>query len=319
MHDLRFSLGEDDLDLASGEGRRLVIQRGPDGLAARIETIALIRTSRIGYSRIVSSLFAATHGAGIPDKVASQIVDVLGGEIDFERDIRQGDELRVIYETLTEPDRLDLEYAGRLLAVELSGRGKSHSALWLEHDKGRGQYYDFQGRSASRSFLRYPIEYARISSGFSTARMHPVFGRKQAHLGVDFAAPPGTRIRASGDGVVEFVGTQRGYGRVVILNHNKGISTVYAHMRGFAKGITRNTRLRRGDVIGYVGSSGWATGPHLHYEYRVGGDHRNPLSVELPEEAPLSAKARIRHAARAEQLRAQLNQIETVQVAGRFE
>lgn len=318
VHELRMSLGEDALDLDRHQGQRLVVRRLPGGLSAGIERIDLIRNSRIGYSRIVSSLFAATDGAGIPEKIASQIVDVLGGEINFQRDLRQGDELRAIYETLTEPDRLDVEYPGRLLAVELKGGDRAYNAMWLENENGSGQYYDFEGR-ASRSFLRYPIEYARISSGFTRARWHPILARRVPHRGTDFVAAPGTKIRASGDGEVEFIGDQRGYGRTVILRHTGSITTLYAHMNGFAKGLRRGDRVRQGDVIGYVGASGWATGPHLHYEFRVRGHHQNPLTVKLPEAMPLDEVRLAAHGARAMQLRAQLDQIETIQLAGSFE
>ncbi len=318
VQEVRYSLGEEGLDLDNGQATRLLVRRKHGEFEAGLQRIDLIRNSRIGYSRIVSSLFGATNGAGIPDKVASQIVDVLGGEIDFQRDLRQGDELRVIYETLTEPDRLDTEYPGKLLAVELMGQGRQHNAMWFVHPNGSGQYYDFEGR-ASRSFLRYPIEYARISSGFTRARWHPILARRVPHRGTDFVAAPGTRIRASGTGTVEFVGSQRGYGKVVILRHEKGITTLYAHMQGFARGLARGDRVRQGDVIGYVGSSGWATGPHLHYEFRVRGQHQNPLTVKLPEARPLGEDLRRLHAARAVQLRAQLDQIDTIQLAGRFE
>ncbi|MEZ5653588.1 MAG: peptidoglycan DD-metalloendopeptidase family protein [Burkholderiaceae bacterium] len=318
VQQLRLSLGEDEIDLDHRQGKRLLVRRTHDGLRADVETIDLIRNSRIGYGRVVSSLFATTAGAHIPDRVASQIVDVLGGEINFQRDLRQGDELRVLYETLTEPDRLDVDYAGKLLAVELKGGDRAYSAMWLENDDGSGQYYDFEGR-ASRGFLRFPIEYARISSGFTRGRWHPILHRNVPHRGVDFVAAPGTKIRASGNGTIEFIGEQRGYGRVIILRHTQGVSTVYAHMRGFAKGLKQGQSVHQGDVIGYVGASGWATGPHLHYEYRVDGHHKNPLTVALPEAHPLPDDMRQVHAQRALQLQAQLEQIETIQLAGRFE
>ncbi|MEZ5661665.1 MAG: M23 family metallopeptidase [Burkholderiaceae bacterium] len=318
VQEVRLSLGEDEVDLDRRQGKRLIVTRGRAGLRAEVQTIDLIRNSRMGYGRIVSTLFATTEGANIPERVASQIVDVLGGELNFQHDLRQGDELRVLYETLTEPDRLDTEYAGKLLAVEYKGKERTLNAMWLENEDGSGQYYDFDGRS-SRSFLRYPIEYARISSGFTRGRWHPILARRVPHRGVDFVAVPGTKIRASGHGRIEFIGEQRGYGRTVIIRHSDGITTLYAHMRAFAKKLKRGQSVRQGDVIGYVGSSGWATGPHLHYEYRVSGEHRNPLTVSLPEASPLEPEMRRLQIERATQLRAQLEQVETIQLAGRFE
>ncbi|MGB7298493.1 MAG: M23 family metallopeptidase, partial [Burkholderiaceae bacterium] len=166
---------------------------------------------------------------------------------------------------------------------------------------------------------RYPIEYARISSGFTQARMHPLLGRKQAHKGVDFAARPGTKIRASGNGTVEFVGTQRGYGRTIILRHGRKITTLYAHMSRFKANLRKGAVVKRGDVIGYVGSSGMATGPHLHYEFRVNGQHRNPLKIALPEAKPLDNSLLTQHRARVVELKGQFAQLEPVRVANAFE
>ncbi|MGB7182279.1 MAG: peptidoglycan DD-metalloendopeptidase family protein, partial [Burkholderiaceae bacterium] len=319
LHQVRYTPGLDDDSHLTGKVTRVHVRRVDGELSSEIEPIELVRTSRIASATIENSLFAATGKAGIPDTIASQVADIFGGDVNFERDIRRGDQLRVIYEAMFEPDSLSGEIAGRLLAVELVNRGNTLNALWMDHGDGRGQYYDFFGRSVSKAFLRYPIEYARISSGFTQARMHPLLGRKQAHKGVDFAARPGTKIRASGNGTVEFVGTQRGYGRTIILRHGRKITTLYAHMSRFKANLRKGAVVKRGDVIGYVGSSGMATGPHLHYEFRVNGQHRNPLKIALPEAKPLDNSLLTQHRARVVELKGQFAQLEPVRVANAFE
>ena len=322
VHELRYALGLTEDSYLTGTSQRIRVHRSAEGIEATIDDVPLVRSMQVLQVTIESSLFAATAQAGIPDRVASQIADTFGGDINFERDLRKGDRLRVIYETLHEPDSLAAPVPGRLLAAELSNRGRQLNAIWLEDAPGRGQYYDFDGRSVSKSFLRYPIEFARISSGFTMARMHPILGRRQAHRGVDFAAAPGTAIRATADGEVEFLGNQRGYGNVIELRHHNDYTTLYAHMRGFKSGLRQGHRVRQGDVIGYVGSTGWATGPHLHYELRVNGQHRNPLKANLPEAKPLDAGMRELHAQRVSTLRSQfalLDEQPALKVAGRFE
>ena len=192
VHQLRYSLGIDDDSRRTGLAERLVVHRGPEGLKSGISRIELARNTQVGVAVIESSLFAATGKAGIPYAVANQIADVFGNEIRFERDLRPGDRIKVVYETLREPDSFEAPEPGRLIAAELVSRGKVHSAVWVPFDNESGQYYDFEGRSAASAFLRYPIEFARISSGFQQARLHPVLGRRQAHDGTDFAAQPGT-------------------------------------------------------------------------------------------------------------------------------
>ncbi len=320
LHQVRYTPGLDDDSHLTGKVTRVHVRRTDDGLRADIEKVELVRTSRIASAVIENNLFSATKAAGIPDKIASQVADIFGGDVHFGRDIRRGDQLRVIYEAMFEPDSLTGEIPGRLIAAELINRGRTHTALWLEHgEEGKGQYYDFSGRSVSRAFLRYPIEYARISSGFTRKRLHPLSGKTKAHKGVDFAARPGTKIRASGNGRIEFIGNQRGYGRTIILQHGRGITSLYAHMRSFKRGMKRGRVVRRGDVIGYVGSSGAATGPHLHYEYRVNGHHKNPLKVALPEAKPLDRSLIGKHRNRVIEINGQFAQLEPVRLANVFE
>lgn len=274
-------------------GLRIVVERDADGqLSARGETIEVERGIALRTATISSTLFGATHAARIPDAVASQVADILGGEIDLYRDLRRGDRLEVIYETLSEPDSLELPQGGRVLALRFINGKRELTAFHFDAaGKGGGEYYDIDGNSLRKTFLRYPIEFSRISSRFTDARLHPVLGRVRAHKGVDFAAPAGTPIRATGDGVIEFIGRQRGYGNVVIVRHHGEYSTLYAHMSGFARHLGKGDRIAQGTVIGFVGSTGYATGPHLHYEFRIGDEQANPLAADLPVAAPLGRAA----------------------------
>lgn len=239
-------------------------------------------------AEIRSSLFAAADAAGIPDGIAAALADIFGGEIDFHRDLRKGDRFVVLYEATHHLGRM--VRTGRVLAAEFVNDGRTYRAVWFEDGEGRGGYYTPDGKSVRKSFLRSPLEFSRIASGFSSARYHPVLKEVRAHRGIDYAAPVGTRVKATGDGTVEFAGWQNGYGNVVILRHHGTHETVYGHLSGFAPGLRKGARVAQGDVIGYVGATGIATGPHLHYEFRVAGVHRNPLTVALPDAAPLAAQ-----------------------------
>lgn len=273
-------------------GQRVVIERTIDGsFSAREETVALEHETAMRTAIVTSTLFGATHSAGIPDAVASQVADILGGELDLYRDLRRGDRLEVVYETLSEPDSLEPPKPGRVLALRFANPTRELTAIWFEDEQNKGAYYDISGKNLKKSFLRYPIEFSRISSRFTDARLHPVFGRVRAHKGVDFAAPAGTPIRATGDGVVDFVGRQRGYGNVVVLRHHGEYSTLYAHMRGFRANLRKGDKVAQGSVIGFVGSTGAATGPHVHYEFRIGKQQADPLASDLPVSAALDPSA----------------------------
>lgn len=227
---------------------------------------------------IESSLFAAADDAGIPDSVAMQLGDVFGGDIDFHRDLRKGDHFAVVYE---------LHYlggrpvrAGRVLAAEFTNNRRTFRAVHF----GNG-YYTPEGKNLRKAFLRSPLEFSRVSSGFGM-RLHPLFRTWRAHEGIDYAAPTGTRVRAVGDAIVEFAGMKGGYGNVVILRHHGQYATVYAHLSRIA--VRRGARVAQNDTIGFVGQTGFATGPHLHYEFRVAGASRNPLSVAMPAALPVA-------------------------------
>ncbi len=255
---------------------------------------------------INSSLFGATDAADVPDAITLQMAEILGGRIDFLRDIRRGDEFRVLYETRTFEGRP--AGAGRVLAVQFINNGTLLEGMWFAPDGERGGYYDSEGRSIQAAFLRNPIQFTRISSNFGM-RQHPIHRRWRVHNGVDFAAPTGTPIRASGDGVVEFVGTRGGFGKLIVLRHANNIKTLYAHQSRFARGLKRGDRVAQGDVIGYVGMTGWATGPHLHYEFHISGKPVDPMGVKMPEAVVLDKQQKEVFLAQASPWRDQLKRI----------
>lgn len=237
---------------------------------------------------IRSSLFAATDDANIPDSMAIQISEIFASDIDFHRDLQKEDRFKIVYE---------LRYSngepigtGRVLAAEFINKGKTYQAVYFEaNDKERG-YYTPDGKNLRRAFLRSPLKFSRISSGFTRSRFHPVLKKWRAHKGVDYAARKGTPVRATANGTVAVSTRQRGYGKLIILKHHGRYSTVYAHLSAFAKGLRKGKQVAQGDIIGYVGSTGLVTGPHLHYEFRVNGVQRNPLRVVMPAAIPLAAK-----------------------------
>lgn len=274
----------------------LEVRRADDGFSAEELKVTPERQVRVGMGEIRSSLFGATDRAGIPDGVTQQIAEILGSRIDFLKDIRQGDQFRVVYEARMFEGRP--VGSGRVLAVEFSNRGKQHSAAWYSpNDDERGNYYDFEGNSLRGAFLRTSLKFSRISSTFGM-RQHPILNKWVGHKGVDYAAPSGTPIHATGDGTISFAGWQNGYGNVIIIEHAGGYSTVYAHQSRLAAGMAKGRRVSQGEMIGYVGSTGWATGPHLHYEFRVKGVPVDPLSASLPVTQKLTA-AEIQAFARA--------------------
>ena len=237
---------------------------------------------------IRSSLFGATDAAGVPDAISTQMAEVFSSDIDFHLDIRKGDRFSVVYEMLYsdgEPVK-----AGRVLAAQFVNQGKAYAAVYFKDREGREGYYTPEGNNLRKAFLRSPLEFSRITSGFTSARLHPVLKTWRAHKGVDYGAPTGTRVRATADGTVALVGKQSGYGNIVVLQHKGSFSTAYGHLSAFAQGLRKGSRVNQGEVIGYVGSTGMATGPHLHYEFRVAGVQRNPLTVPMPQSFPIAAQ-----------------------------
>ena len=234
---------------------------------------------------IKSSLFEAAAEGGIPDSVIMELADIFGWDIDFSLDIRQGDRFGVVYNELYK-DGVRIK-SGRILAAEFVNNGKLFKAVYYTDPNGNADYYDADGNSLRKTFLRSPVQFTRISSRFSLKRWHPVLSKWRAHKGVDYAAAKGTPVRAAGNGKVVLAGEQGGYGKVVFIQHGERYKTVYGHLSGYANGIRAGKKVRQGQIIGYVGSSGLATGPHLHYEFRVNGVHRNPLTVSLPKAKPV--------------------------------
>ena len=255
-------------------------------------------------AEISSSLFGATDAANIPDYIAVQIAEMFESEIDFTKDLRRGDHLSVIYEGNF--NQGELLKTGDVLAAEFVNNGKIYQAIGYRDESGKMQYYTPDGKSLHKSFLRSPLEFSRISSSFSSGRFHPILQRLKAHKGTDFAAPTGTRVKASGDAKVDFVGVKGGYGNVVVLKHDSGISTVYGHLSRFAAGLSRGDKVVQGDIIGYVGTTGMSTGPHLHYEFLVNGVHRDPMTVALPKSFPITGQDKVAFDAVSSQLTAQI-------------
>jgi murein DD-endopeptidase MepM/ murein hydrolase activator NlpD len=271
--------------------KTIAVLRKGDGFVAEEAPVKLERRVEMHARDITTTLFAATDsdadGTRLPDSVVRQIVEMFSTNIDFRSDLKRGDKFNVVYETFWQDG--EFVKAGRILAGEFTNRGTTYQSVWFEDpaSKQGGGYYSFDGKSLKRGFLKSPLEFSRISSGFSM-RVHPISGAWKAHKGIDFAAPTGTPIRAAGDGVVDFAGTQNGYGNVVVLKHWNNYSTAYAHMSRFATNLRKGQKVSQGDLIGYVGSTGWSTGAHLHYEFRVGGQSLDPNRLNVIAQAPLT-------------------------------
>lgn len=266
--------------------KRLVIERNGSAFASRIETAPYVANARLASGTIQTSLFAATDEARIPDAVAIQVAEMFSSDIDFRRALRKGDRFNVVYEAL-EADGEPLR-TGRVLSAEFVNAGKAYQAMWFQApgqdaqgNANKGGYYTLDGKSLRRAYLSSPVEFSRISSGFSM-RFHPILQKWRAHLGTDFAATTGTPARTVGDGVVEFAGSQNGYGNVVFIKHRNGHETVYAHLSKIS--VARGQSVSQGQTVGLVGSTGWATGPHLHFEFRVNGVHQDPMTIARQSE-----------------------------------
>ena len=264
---------------------RLTIERDGAGFQARTETAPLQAQVALGSGSIRTSLFAATDDANIPDVIASQMADMFSGDIDFHRELRRGDRFSVVYETLTadgEPIQWD-GGAGRLLAGEFTNNGRTYSAVYFKDGAtGKSSFYGFDGQSKRRAFLASPMEFSRITSGFAM-RFHPILNSWRQHNGVDYGAPTGTAVRSVGDGTVDVAGWQNGFGNVVQIRHGGDRTTVYAHLSKID--VKKGQRIEQGQRVGAVGSTGWATGPHLHFEFRVGGRHMDPRAIAKASEA----------------------------------
>lgn len=280
---------------ADSNTRKLVEWHGDRIQESTIER-PLERRTHVASGVIESSLFAAADDAGLSDDMVVELAKVFGYDIDMAQDLRKGDKFFVVYEA----NYRDGEpvAGGRILAATFYNRAKRFEAVGFQRPGGDFEYYDQSGRPLRKDFIRTPVEFSRISSRFSSARKHPVLGTVRAHRGVDYAAPSGTPIIAASNGKVSFSGWQNGYGNVIILDHGRGYTTLYGHMS--RRVANRGARVRQGEIIGYVGMTGLASGPHLHYEFRINGVHRDPLKVTMPppERLPLTMMAAFQKASK---------------------
>jgi murein DD-endopeptidase MepM/ murein hydrolase activator NlpD len=294
------------------KGRLIGFDKHGTEFKALEQQLTLSPQQQMKSGEIRSSLFAAADAAGLSDNVAIQLADIFSGDIDFHRDLRRGDKFTVIYEMFYHEGRAIK--SGRLLAAEFVNQGKSYRAVWYQDADGKGGYYTPDGKNLRKTFLRSPLEFSRISSGFAM-RFHPILHQWRTHKGIDYAAPVGTHVKATADGTVDFAGWENGYGNVLILKHQGGFSTRYAHLSSITSGLHRGARVHQGDVIGRVGQTGWATGPHLHYEFRVNNEVRNPLTVALPAALPIAAQQMAAFSGVAAPLAAELNLLRNTNLA----
>jgi murein DD-endopeptidase MepM/ murein hydrolase activator NlpD len=293
------------LERRVNDRQTLTVARSPQGeFAAHIVENALdIRQAPL-HAEISSSLFRSVNEAGAGDAVAAQLVDVFRYDIDFAQELQPGDTFTVVLEKVYRDGKF--LHDGDILAAEFVNSGKTYRAVRYTTPDGHSDYYTPDGKSLRKAFLRAPVEFSRISSGFGL-RWHPILNHMRAHKGIDYAAPAGTPIHAAGDGRVTFRGTQNGYGNVIVLAHSGDVQTLYGHMSRFGAGMAVGRHVHQGELIGYVGQSGLATGPHLHYEYRVHGEHRNPAGIKSIPTEPIEAGQRAAFDARAKQLLADLD------------
>ncbi|ADE12675.1 Peptidase M23 [Sideroxydans lithotrophicus ES-1] len=296
-----------------GNANQVVIEKSGNGFKTHTLPAQTEKRTQIRTGEIETNLFAATDEAGLPDPAANQLSDIFGGDIDFHRDLRKGDKFTVIYEMNYingEPVR-----TGRIISAEFINRGHIYRAAYFQTSENSGDYYSPDGKSMHKAFLRSPLEFSRISSVFSKSRFHPILNKWRAHKGVDYAAPIGTKVKVTSDGVVAFVGKQHGYGNVVMVDHQGHFTTVYGHLSRFAGGLHKGERVSQGQVIAYVGMTGLATGPHLHYEFRMNGVQRDPLKVALPDGKPISETQQAAFTAATSPLFAELDTFHNTRIA----
>jgi murein DD-endopeptidase MepM/ murein hydrolase activator NlpD len=281
------------------------------GFSAETELREVQIKENTAIGQIESSLFEAGLLAGLSDELIMELAYIFGWDIDFALDLRQGDSFKLVYqEHFIDGKKFE---DGEILAAEFTNKGKTFRAIRFTDDKGDSHYFSPNGDSMRKAFNRSPVHFSRISSRFNPNRLHPVLKTSRPHRGVDYAAATGTPIMATGDGKVSFLGTKGGYGRTVILSHGGKYTTLYAHMSRYKKGLKSGHRVKQGQIIGYIGSSGLATGPHLHYEFRVNGVHRNPLTVALPHAKPLANEYMSKFKAQSLPLLAQLDSLNETQ------
>jgi murein DD-endopeptidase MepM/ murein hydrolase activator NlpD len=289
------------------ETRTLVIKLADEGYdVSFLEHPVELRLAR-ATGRIDSSFYAAGLAAGLSDGTIMRLAGIYAWDIDFALEIRRGDWFSVVYEEVWQDGEKLRD--GEIVAAEFSNQGRSFRAVRFPDEDGRPSYYTPDGDNMRKAFLRAPVDFTRVSSRFNPNRLHPVLGTRRPHRGVDYAARTGTPIMAAGDGKVISAGTQGGYGKTVVLQHGGNVTTLYAHMSRIGSAARVGRRVKQGDVIGYVGATGLASGPHLHYEYRINGVHKDPRTVTLPKADPVPAARRAQFAAVAAPLIAELDEL----------
>ncbi|MGI9270893.1 MAG: peptidoglycan DD-metalloendopeptidase family protein [Woeseiaceae bacterium] len=290
----------------------LQVERGDSGYSAAIIERPIEKRKRMAYGVIQTSLYESAAAAGLSDKVIMNVAGIFAWDVDFVLDIRSGDNYYIQWEEIWQDDEFVTD--GEIVVAEFNNNGRSNRAIRFMDDSGRTDYFTPEGKSVRKAFLRSPVDF-RVSSSFNPNRRHPVLKTVRPHRGVDYAAPSGTPIKASGDGKVIFRGVKSGYGNCVILQHGGNITTLYAHMSRFASKAGVGARVRQGQTIGYVGKTGLVTGVHLHYEYRINGVHRNPRTVELPQASPIADEYRQRFLTTSAPILEELEQFKSTQLA----
>jgi murein DD-endopeptidase MepM/ murein hydrolase activator NlpD len=305
--------GLHELTYALDESRTLQVSRTDAGFEAITLAAEIERRPTYAVGTVTSSLYESGLAAGLPQGLIIEMADIFGYDIDFAQDIRVGDKFTVIYEDLYKNG--EKLRAGNILAAEFVNQGHAMRAVRYVDPQGNAGFYAPEGQSLRKAFIRTPLDVFRISSRFSTARRHPILNRIRAHKGTDYAAPTGTPVKATGDGRVAFVGNKGGYGKVLVIRHGGSYQTVYGHLSRFRSGLSYGSRVQQGQVIGYVGTSGLATGPHLHYEFHVNGVQRDPQRVILPRASALPRQNLDHFHASSSPLLAQLDALNRSQVA----
>jgi len=307
---VEFELDEDGqlqtLQTKLSDLESLALSRGAKGFEFKREVVKPDVQQAYTHGTIRSSLFLSAKRAGLSHGLTMDLANIFGYDIDFAMDIREGDEFELIYEKKVVNGKQ--VGTGDILSARFTNRGKTYTAVRYTNKQGSTSYYNANGESMRKAFIRTPVDFARISSRFSTGRKHPILNKIRAHKGVDYAAPHGTPIKAAGDGRVTLAGRHGGYGNTVIIQHGQRYRTLYAHMQGFAKGIRNGANVKQGQIIGYIGTTGLSTGPHLHYEFQVNGVHVDPLSQKLPMADPIAASEKQRFMQLSKPLMAKMDQ-----------
>lgn len=289
------------------------LERSASGYVFKKEQIKPDVHTAYSYGRIDSSLFLAAKRAGLSHNLTMDLANVFGYDIDFAMDIRKGDTFEVVYEEkMVDGERVG---TGNILAARFTNRGKTYTAVRYTNKQGNSSYYTADGSSMRKAFIRTPVDFARISSRFSNGRKHPILNKIRAHKGVDYAAPHGTPIKSAGDGKVILAGRKGGYGNTVVIQHGNRYRTLYAHMQGFAKGVRNGSNVKQGQIIGYIGTTGLSTGPHLHYEFQVDGVHVDPLGLKLPMADPIASNEKQRFLQQSTPLMARMDEERSTMLA----